>query len=147
MRHDVDHSLVYARVMAEIEARHGVRSTYYLLPPGDYDKADNYYGVVLGDRVEHSAELARIAREIVELGHEIGIHHDFVQLSHRTRRPAAELFAEEIEWFEGIGIDIQGVCSHGSRYARSTRVRQLPPLHQPPAPPAGTPDRGRRLVG
>jgi hypothetical protein len=118
MRHDIDHSLVYARVMAEIEAREGVRSTYYMLPPGDYGAATNYYGTVTGDRVEHSAQLARLASEIAELGHEIGIHHDFVQLSHMTGRTVESLFAGEIEWFRGIGIEVLGVCSHGSRYAR-----------------------------
>src|SRR6185312_3918113 len=43
-RHDVDHSLEFAYMMASIEAGRGVVATYYMLHPGDYGTLRNYYG-------------------------------------------------------------------------------------------------------
>ena len=118
MRHDVDHNLVNARLVAEIERRREVRASYYFLPPGDYGVDSNYYGVIEDGRIVHHEAFSRVVCEIAEMGHEIGIHHDFVQLSERTGRPVEELFAAELAHFKSIGIEVLGACSHGSRYAR-----------------------------
>ena len=118
LRHDVDRVLDTAVLMARIDADLGVRSSFYLLHPGDYDSLENYYGAVVDGRVVHSAHLQDAAAEIAVLGHEIGLHNDFIQLSRKTGRPPAELIAEEIAWFAGLGITISGTASHGSGFAR-----------------------------
>src|SRR5690348_16327158 len=53
LRHDVDHHLERAILMAWIERELGVRASYYLLPPGDYGLDANYYGRLTAGRIEH----------------------------------------------------------------------------------------------
>jgi hypothetical protein len=62
-RHDIDFSLDYAAQMAEIEAKNKAISTYFIMLNCDY------YNVL------SMAETNRI-RDIVRLGHAIGIHWD-----------------------------------------------------------------------
>jgi hypothetical protein len=119
IRHDVDHDLEIAVRMARIEHEMGIQASYYLLPPGDYGKDENYYGRIDGKRIIQSARLREGAQEIAALGHEIGLHNDFVQLSLRLQRPAAELILEQIAFFRGAGIPIRGSASHGSKFARA----------------------------
>lgn len=63
LRHDVDVSLKHALSMAEMEADHDLRSTYFILFHGAYYNA-------LSDRN------VSIIRKISDLGHEIGLHYD-----------------------------------------------------------------------
>ncbi len=63
LRHDLDHSLRAALPLAELEAEHRVRSTYFVQVTGDFYN-------LLGR--EGRAVIARL----VELGHEVGLHYD-----------------------------------------------------------------------
>ena len=62
-RHDVDCSVHRARRLADIESEVGVRSTYFLLLHSDF------YNLM-------EAEILRLTREIVGLGHWLGLHFD-----------------------------------------------------------------------
>ena len=62
-RHDCDMSLNRARAIAEIDAENGVQSTFFVLPHSDF-----YNILELGQ--------TKLIREIVKLGHEIGLHLD-----------------------------------------------------------------------
>lgn len=63
LRHDIDQSPAAALKMAEIEAEHGVKSTYFLLLRTDfYNPA--------------SKTVQEQVRRIRALGHEIGLHFD-----------------------------------------------------------------------
>ena len=119
VRHDVDHDLETALVMAKVEHTMGIRASYYLLPPGDYDKSENYYGHIQGKRLIQTHRLSEVAREIVLLGHEIGLHNDFLQLSRKMGRPVEELILEQTTYFRALGIEVVGSASHGSRFARA----------------------------
>lgn len=118
LRHDVDHSLEYALIMGLIEAELGLASSFYLLPPGDYDATSNYYGELVDGRIRHSARLVEGCQLLSQLGHEIGVHTDFVQLSLLTGRSVREILVEEIAFFHSLGIAIKGTASHGSTFAR-----------------------------
>ena len=118
IRHDVDHHLDRALKMARIEREEGIRSTYYLLPPGDYDTPQNYYGRIVDGQIYYSAEVAEGALELQSLGHEVGLHNDFLQLSTLLRRPVADLIREEVAYFASIGVAVTGSASHGSDFAR-----------------------------
>lgn len=63
-RHDVDFSMSDALDLAKIEHKLGVKSTYYLLLHGDF------YSLL-----EHNSTIQ--AKEILNLGHDVGIHFDF----------------------------------------------------------------------
>ena len=118
LRHDVDSNLGGALLLARVEADLGLRSTYFFLPPGDYGSLSNYYGTVVDGRIVHSESFLEGMRELRDLGHELGIHNDFLQLSVRTGRTPRELLAEEVAWFADQGIEVLGTASHGSRFAR-----------------------------
>lgn len=63
LRHDVDFCPEAALGMAELEARNGVRATYFLL------FSSPFYNLL---DVEHRS----FPRRLVELGHEVGLHYD-----------------------------------------------------------------------
>jgi hypothetical protein len=63
LRHDVDYSPDAALRLAEQEAERGLFATYFLLV------GTRYYNLA-------SPEHAHVARRLVELGHEIGLHYD-----------------------------------------------------------------------
>ncbi len=121
VRHDVDHHLERAVLMALLERDLGIRASYYLLPPGDYDLTENYYGRLVAGRIEHHPALADAARLLVDLGHEVGLHNNFIQLSQQTRRRPEDLLRDELDYFRGEGIEIVGTASHGSDFARKYR--------------------------
>lgn len=63
LRHDVDFSLEHALKLAELEHKHGIRSTYFIL------LHSMYYNAL-------SPESADIIKRIAVLSHEIGLHYD-----------------------------------------------------------------------
>lgn len=63
MRHDIDFSLAEAVQMAEVEHEMGIRSTYFALLTAPY------YNPL-------SEEGTALLRQIVQLGHELGLHYD-----------------------------------------------------------------------
>jgi hypothetical protein len=58
------------------------------------------------------------AHRLVAMGHEIGLHNDFIALSRITGVPAQELIAAEIAWFAAEEIAISGSAAHGSKLSR-----------------------------
>jgi len=63
LRHDVDYRPEAALALAREEAAHGVRATYFLLLNGFY------YNLL-------DARYATVAAQLVQLGHEVGLHYD-----------------------------------------------------------------------
>ena len=63
LRHDVDYVPEAALALAREEASHGVQATYFLLLNGIY------YNVL-------DPRHATLASQLVELGHEVGLHYD-----------------------------------------------------------------------
>lgn len=62
-RHDCDYSLNRALALAKIEQEEGIRATYFLNPHC------SFYNLL-------EAGQARLVREILQLGHDIGVHFD-----------------------------------------------------------------------
>lgn len=118
IRHDVDTDVDAALNMAAIEFSMGIRSTYYLLPPGDHGKKSNYYGRVVFGRIWHRRKLLALARQLVGYGHEVGLNNNFMQLSRITERPVLTHLRAELAWFRSHGIQIFGSASHGSEFAK-----------------------------
>lgn len=63
LRHDVDVSMDYALDMARIERQYGVRSTYFLMPRSPM------YNLM-------SRHSTAAMKELLDLGHEVGLHFD-----------------------------------------------------------------------
>lgn len=118
IRHDVDWDLMRALDIAEVERRHGYRSTYFLLTPGSYGEKRNYYGTLEKGRIRHDPRLVDHCRRLNDLGHDIGFHNDLVSLSLVTGRPPADLLQDEVEFFAKHGIEVAGTAAHGNPLAR-----------------------------
>ncbi len=80
MRHDVEFSIPAALRMAEIDAAEGVSSTFFLLTTGEYNPFEE-------------DEAGRI-RQILDLGHDIGIHYDAALLERLGVDPARVVKAQ-----------------------------------------------------
>jgi hypothetical protein len=74
LRHDIDFSMEYARHMARIEADKGIKSTYFVM------LRSPIYSLC-------SRRSSQLLREIVAMGHHIGLHFDaaFTQGPERTQ--------------------------------------------------------------
>jgi peptidoglycan/xylan/chitin deacetylase (PgdA/CDA1 family) len=108
MRHDVDassvstsHAFATAVQMAEWEAEHGYRSTYYVLHTAPYWVAPGFREGL--DR-------------IVELGHEIGIHTNALAEALRTGGDPHLILESAILRLRSWGHSITGVAGHGDSF-------------------------------
>jgi hypothetical protein len=121
VRHDVDRDLDRALDIAEVEARHGVVSTYFLLTPGSYGEQRNYYGSLEGDRIRQDSMLIEKCRRLIDLGHDLGFHNDLVALSLRTGVSPHELLEREVAFFAEHDLHLVGTAAHGSPLARQLK--------------------------
>lgn len=110
IRHDVDHSIDHALRFARWEYTEGIRSSYYLLHTAWYWKQPGF-----GARV----------REIEELGHEVGLHHDSLTAVSRLTGMSLEyqgemydlsfgVFWSAVAKLRAVGALVEGCAAHGS---------------------------------
>lgn len=115
VRHDIDHNIEHAAKLADWEAAHGFRSTYYVLHTAWYyhDEPD---------------ETKACALHIQSLGHEVGIHNDTVGATWRSDDTqiegstvpagncylAAQLMRRELTRLRSWGLEITGSAAHGT---------------------------------
>lgn len=93
LRHDVDRKLKNALIMAELEYRMGIKSTYYFRYPYTFDP--------------------NIILNIASLGHEIGYHYETLAKTGGDHKMAIRLFDRELREFKKI-VDVKTICMHGS---------------------------------
>jgi hypothetical protein len=98
LRHDVDFSLEPALRMARIESELGARSTYLVLPHAHYN--------LLGD--PGFAQL----REILGLGHRLGLHYDLAFYAANGLPPAETLRREAAMLEDRFGVRVSVVAEH-----------------------------------
>ena len=103
LRHDVDWSIDGAVQMAQIEAEHDVKSTYYLMPTLDY--------------MRRATQPIKIIRK---LGHEIGYHHNLLVTYFRKREQIEleTLFRSGLAKLECFGVTVETTCAHGDPRCR-----------------------------
>ena len=100
VRHDIDFSPAAALAMAELEAAAGVRATYFLLLSGEL------YNLF-------SEEWRAVPRQLVALGHEVGLHYDVRAIAKGgASDPAAALRAEAIALGELSGHRVRSIAMH-----------------------------------
>ena len=88
-RHDVDYSLNCSLKLAKIEQKEGVKSTYFINPHSEF------YNV---------AELSQyeIVKEILSLGHDIGLHFDGAFHEVKSECELDVLVAKESSYLEDL---------------------------------------------
>jgi hypothetical protein len=95
IKHDVETNVVKALALAKIEARYGIKATYY----------------VQADLVYHNASLLQ---EIKNMGHEIAYHYDVLDANGGDLEKAMGEFASNLELFKKYGFEVKTVCPHGN---------------------------------
>lgn len=95
IKHDVETNVERAYDIACIEARHGIRSTFFV-------QAELLDG--------NLQQLLAIA----ELGHEVTYHYDVLDANNGDIKKATIEFSETVTKFEEAGFAITSVCPHGN---------------------------------
>jgi hypothetical protein len=96
-RHDLDFSVHRALALARIEADAGVRATYFL------NLHSAYYNAL-------ESEVADRVREIIALGHELGLHFDPTFETSRDRRDALKSERKLLE--DVFGVPVRSFSLH-----------------------------------
>ena len=100
VRHDVDYSPAAALRLAEQEAERGLLATYFLLV------GTRYYNLL-------APEHARVARRLVELGHEVGLHYDVNFLQSFPRAEWKPLLRAQARMLgELAGAEVVSIAMH-----------------------------------
>lgn len=114
MRHDVDHHLPTALAMAHLEQNLGIAATYYMLPPDGVIRTSNYFGEIIDGRLHISRLFLDVAKRMQDMGHEIGIHNDFISFWIGTGIPPADAIADILDTMSAAGLRVRGMAAHGS---------------------------------
>jgi len=117
MRHDVDRHPFKALEMAKAEEQYNIKSTWYLLP------TDKYYGYLDDNNTFiHINCMNNIYQQIQNLGHEIGMHNDLLTVMILWGLDPKQFNADELTYFDLLGIKMNGTTSHGSKIAKETKT-------------------------
>lgn len=107
MRHDIDANPFSALIMAEMESKKGIHSTYFILTTA------LYYGELTSSGVKRYACMDQVYKKLMSFGHEIGVHNDLISLMLIADIDPMEFQKKEIEYYTSVGIPIIGAASHG----------------------------------
>jgi len=110
IRHDVDHGPKSALKMAKIEAEMDITANYYFLTT-DSVYATRYW------KSKRDSFLKQML-EIQEMGHEVGLHYDFMGDYFSKGIPPYENVKHLVHEFREAGIKLSGCVSHGSSATR-----------------------------
>lgn len=115
MRHDVDMYMENAFALACLEHQLDITSSYYFLPPDGYFISTNYFGSIHNGRLIISKKFLEVAKQIQDMGHEIGIHNDLISMWIGTGIDPEDALAEILETMRSYGLKVSGVAGHGSQ--------------------------------
>lgn len=93
-RHDVDDKPERSLVMAQLENKLGIRSTYYF-------------------RIVPQSNQLEIIKQIAELGHEIGYHYEDLNMANGNINRAFESYEKNLAYFRQF-YSIKTISMHGS---------------------------------
>lgn len=126
LRHDVDNVFQPALEMARWEAERGYRSTYFILHDSPYwDDPGLQAGL----------------EEMVELGHEVGIHTNAIAVALRTGRDPVLVLAGAVERLRAWGHPCRGVVGHGDSLCYAAGFVNDELFSECARPEMGAPDR------
>lgn len=109
LRHDIDRSIPKALNMARTENALGIRATYFVRV-----HASSY------NIFEYNAYMA--LKEILSLGHEIGLHFEAVDFTHITGEDPLDIFLREKQVLETVlNIPVVTAAAHGEHSPAGTQ--------------------------
>jgi len=99
LRHDVDLSPSLAYKMADLEVKHGIRSTYYIRTRGPYNILERRFHNWL--------------KNLSDSGFEVGLHYETLYYSNYNFTEAERLLELDLNLLRSI-VPVYTVCSHGN---------------------------------
>ena len=96
-KHDIEKSTQNALIVAQIESKLQINSTYFVQ---DY-------------LISKGKDISNILK-IKDLGHEIGYHYDCLDRFNGNYDLAIDNFIKNINRFSSLGITIKSICPHGN---------------------------------
>lgn len=108
LRHDIDSHPEKALVMADLETRTGMRSTYFLL------HSALYYGTVKNGLMIRNAAIDDLAKQLHDRNFEIGIHTDLFTMMWDYQFDPVAFIQAEIAYYKDMGIPVVGAAAHGN---------------------------------
>ena len=133
LRHDMDHDLDNAVRMAEWEAEHGFRSTYYVL------HRDWYWG---GPEAKAPSKMVLKGLDrIASLGHEIGLHNNALTIALQTGQDPQRILEQDLSALRRHGFKIDGSVAHGDKLCHDIGYINDEVFTERPRPELGAPDR------
>ena len=106
IRVDIDMDLVAAREMARIAAEECIPLSFYILHTAPY------YGTIRDGIFYRNEANADLYLEMQQLGAEIGLHVDPLELYLKFGIEGAEAVKTELAWLRNIGLSIRGTSAH-----------------------------------
>lgn len=102
VRHDVDDDFDKSMRLAEIEAKEGIRATYFLLPGRSY--------------FDYSEKFLKAVSKMASLGHEIGYHNDALGewRVFGGQKPLEDIIWKPLKALRSLGIEVVGTACHGN---------------------------------
>ena len=97
LKHDVETDVKKAYCLAQIEASHGIRGTYYVQ-------------AYLLDALEN----IKLLQQMQYMGHEISYHYDVMDSCKGDLEKAQEEFEKNKQKFESNGFVLKTLCQHGN---------------------------------
>lgn len=108
IRHDEDWDMAHSLALARAENRLGLKSVYYLNNTCDY--------------FDYSQAFADQCKELVDLGHQVGLHYNALEEYILKGTPIIDILSKPLDFLRGNGIKVNGGSAHGSRVCRDNRV-------------------------
>lgn len=100
MRHDIDFSIEKAYVIAKIEKKLNINSTYFVRLHSKTYNAFEFKNYLL-------------LKEMIEMGHEIGLHYEVLDFALVTKEdPINVLKKEKIVLERMLGLKVEGIAPH-----------------------------------
>src|SRR3989344_179565 len=99
LRHDIDHNLRLALNLARIEQSFGIRATYFIRL-----HAKGYHPFSLEDY--------KVLKEVISMGHELGLHHDCDFATLVSEDPKEFLKRDKTVFEKMVNSPVVGISSH-----------------------------------
>lgn len=97
LKHDVETNVEKALKLANIEAKHGIKGSYYI------------QGYLLDSKSNID-----LLKKIQNLGHEVSYHYDVLDANDGDMAKAKKDFRDNVTRFNRNGFEIQTICQHGN---------------------------------
>lgn len=108
LRHDIDHDILTAVAMGDMENKKDILASYYIHNASPY-----YYGEFYNDLFLRYNAFDVLYKRLQDNGAEVGLHLD-TYFFYKNGFDGIAVIKTELAWLRSLGLEITGCTSHGS---------------------------------